>query len=77
MSGDRQELAGPEPEPYFAPTQIKKRNSDWGPVELTRRLNEVERLFISGILACESTVDGGQGASRVCGGTGLSVFLAS
>ncbi len=24
-------LAGPQPQPYFAPYQIKKRNADWGP----------------------------------------------
>ncbi len=51
LSGDRQELPGPKPEFYFAPTQIKKRNSDWGPAELTRRLNEAELLFIASIQA--------------------------
>ena len=49
MSSDLQDLPGPKPQFYFAPNQIKKRNSDWGPVELTRRLNEAERSFIADI----------------------------
>lgn len=39
-------LPGPKPEPYFAPYQIKKRNQDWGPAEVTRRFNEAQRAFI-------------------------------
>ncbi len=51
VSSDQQDLPGPKPEPYFAPTQIKKRNSDWGPAEVTRRVNEAELSFIAGIQA--------------------------
>lgn len=39
-------LPGPEPVPYFAPYQIKKRNADWGPGEVTRRFNEAQLAFI-------------------------------
>jgi len=41
-----QELPGPAPQPYFAPNQIKKRNADWGPAEVTRRFNEAQLAFI-------------------------------
>lgn len=40
-------LPGPQPQPYFAPYQIKKRNSDWGPGEVTRRFNEAQLAFIA------------------------------
>lgn len=39
-------LPGPEPVPYFAPYQIKKRNADWGAEEVTRRFNEAQLAFI-------------------------------
>lgn len=42
-----QTLAGPQPQPYFAPYQIKKRNADWGPAEVTRRFNEAQLAFIA------------------------------
>jgi hypothetical protein len=41
-----QSLPGPSPQPYFAPYQIKKRNADWGPLEVTRRFNEAQLAFI-------------------------------
>ena len=40
-------LPGPQPQPYFAPYQIKKRNADWGPGEVTRRFNEAQLAFIA------------------------------
>jgi hypothetical protein len=40
------ELPGPQPQPYFAPYQIKKRNADWGAAEVTRRFNEAQLAFI-------------------------------
>lgn len=46
LSADTQELPGPKPQPYFAPYQIKKRNADWGPAEVTRRFNEAQLAFI-------------------------------
>src|ERR1700741_1970796 len=46
ISKSRQELPGPQPQPYFAPYQIKKRNADWGPAEVTRRFNEAQLAFI-------------------------------
>ncbi|NSX17001.1 DUF2855 family protein [Cupriavidus taiwanensis] len=39
-------LPGPRPEFYFAPVQIRKRNADWGPQEVNRRLNAAQRRFI-------------------------------
>ena len=38
-------LPGPKPVFYFAPNQIKKRNADWGPGEVTRRYNAAETGF--------------------------------
>lgn len=42
-----QALPGPQPQPYFAPYQIKKRNADWGAAEVTRRFNEAQLAFIA------------------------------
>ena len=39
-------LSGPQPQAYFAPNQIRKRNADWGPGEVTRRFNEAQLRFI-------------------------------
>ncbi|MFW5824213.1 MAG: DUF2855 family protein [Marinobacter sp.] len=39
-------LPGPAPQRYFAPDQIRKRNADWGPAEVTRRFNEAQLAFI-------------------------------
>lgn len=39
-------LPGPQPQPYFAPYQIKKRNADWGAAEVTRRFNASQLAFI-------------------------------
>lgn len=39
-------LPGPAPKRYFAPDQIRKRNADWGPAEVTRRFNEAQLAFI-------------------------------
>ena len=46
ISTSQQALPGPPPRPYFAPTQIKKRNADWGPAEVTRKFNEAQLAFI-------------------------------
>jgi hypothetical protein len=46
ISKDTQALPGPKPQPYFAPYQIKKRNADWGPAEVTRRFNDAQLAFI-------------------------------
>lgn len=43
-------LPGPAPRFYFAPVQIRKRNTDWGPQEVNRRFNEAQGKFI-GMLA--------------------------
>ncbi len=46
VSTVEQTLPGPAPESYFAPDQIRKRNADWGPAEVTRRFNEAQLAFI-------------------------------
>jgi hypothetical protein len=45
LSKRRDDLPGPQPQPYFAPNQIKKRNADWGAAEVTRRFNEAQVAF--------------------------------
>lgn len=40
-------LPGPQPQFYFAPVQIRKRNADWGPQEVNRRFNEAQGKFIA------------------------------
>ncbi|MBB2494798.1 DUF2855 family protein [Aquipseudomonas ullengensis] len=40
------DLPGPQPQPYFAPYQIKKRNADWGAEEVTRKFNAAQLAFI-------------------------------
>ena len=39
-------LPGPQPQAYFAPNQIRKRNTDWGAAEVTRRFNVAQLAFI-------------------------------
>ena len=46
ISKSQAPVPGPKPQPYFAPYQIKKRNADWGPAEVTRRFNEAQVAFI-------------------------------
>lgn len=41
------DLPGPKPTLYFAPTQIKKRNADWGYEEVNRRFGAAQRAFIA------------------------------
>ena len=40
-------LPGPRPQFFFAPNQIAKRNTDWGPAEFNRRYGEAERAFFA------------------------------
>lgn len=40
-------LPGPKPKFFFAPTQIAKRNTDWGHAEFGRRYGEAERAFLA------------------------------
>ncbi len=46
ISDQNLDLAGPQPQAYFAPNQIRKRNADWGPAEVTRRFNAAQLSFI-------------------------------
>jgi len=49
------DLPGPTPKFYFAPHQIKKRNADWGPVEVNRRLHASQSRFIAHVAAARPT----------------------
>ena len=49
----KQDIPGPEPVAYFAPNQIKKRNADWGPAEVTRRYNAAESDFFAHLDSAE------------------------
>ncbi len=44
--GSAQGLAGPRPVLFFAPAQISKRLSDWGPAGLQQRLAEAWQAFM-------------------------------
>lgn len=45
-AGTEEPLEGPEPQFFFAPTQIAKRAEDWGQAELDRRVGEAWRRFV-------------------------------
>jgi hypothetical protein len=45
--GGDEGLPGPTPEFFFAPGQIEKRNADWGPAGLQRRLGEAWSGFLT------------------------------
>lgn len=40
------DLPGPKPVFYFAPVQIRKRNSDWGAAVVNQRFNDAQLQFI-------------------------------
>lgn len=39
-------LPGPQPQFYFAPVQIRKRNADWGPAVVNQKFNDAQCAFI-------------------------------
>jgi hypothetical protein len=43
--GGAKDLAGPRPTLFFAPAQAKKRQGDWGPAELGKKLVQAWRAF--------------------------------
>lgn len=45
-SGGRADLPGPTPEFFFAPGQAEKRNAEWGPGELDRRIGSAFTAFV-------------------------------
>ena len=47
MTGGDGPLPGPEPEFFFAPSQLQKRNDDWGREEMDRRVLESWTLYSS------------------------------
>ena len=50
-SREPQELPGPEPQFFFAPAQIEKRDAEWGPGVVMQRASEA----VAGIAADVST----------------------
>ena len=44
--GGNAELPGPNPELFFAPTRVAKRNEDWGAAEVRRRVADDQDAFI-------------------------------
>ena len=51
--GSAKGLPGPRPTLFFAPAQIKKRNADWGPAGLQRRLADAWAAFMQPVTAAE------------------------
>jgi hypothetical protein len=43
--GGAKDLPGPRPILFFAPAQVKKRQTDWGPAEVGKRLVQAWRAF--------------------------------
>lgn len=42
---DAATLPGPAPKAFFAPTQVRKRNNDWGAAEVARRFGMAQRAL--------------------------------
>jgi hypothetical protein len=45
------ERYSPQPQPFFAPNQIRKRNKDWGADVLAGRIDEAQRSFLKAVAA--------------------------
>lgn len=43
---NREKLPGPAPSFFFAPGQVLKRESDWGPAEMMRRIEKANLAFL-------------------------------
>ncbi len=48
QTGGQTDLPGPTPEFFFAPSQMQKRDQDWGPGELTARIGAAFGTFLDG-----------------------------
>jgi hypothetical protein len=55
------DMAGPRPEPFFAPSHIQKRSKDWGPGGLEARFADAWGGFVS---AANGWIEVEHGASR-------------
>ena len=58
------DLPGPRPEFFFAPTQIAKRNDDWGPEGLNERVDQAWDRFVTWTQGW-LTLDHGAGAAAL------------
>ena len=64
--GSGRDLPGPKPVLFFAPTQIKKRNAEWGAAVLQTRITEAWRAFMRPVM------DAQNGWMRVVAGNGAA-----
>ncbi len=62
--GSATALPGPRPEFFFAPAQIKKRATEWGPAELQSRMGKAWMGFLP-MLATSMTIIESRGADAV------------
>jgi Protein of unknown function (DUF2855) len=46
-------LPGPAPQLFFAPSQVQKRNVDWGPAGFASRLADAWALFLGSVVSAE------------------------
>lgn len=64
--GSATPLPGPPPQLFFAPSQVQKRNADWGPAEFASRLATAWTQFLDSVVSAEKpwmtieTVDGAE-----------------
>jgi hypothetical protein len=52
-SGTSGKMVGPRPEMFFAPSQVSKRNVDWGPVGFQERLGAAWTAFLGAAVSAE------------------------
>jgi hypothetical protein len=52
-SGSATPLPGPAPKMFFAPSQVQKRNADWGPAGFATRLAEAWTLFLASVVSAD------------------------
>lgn len=63
-------LPGPSPQMFFAPSQVQKRNADWGAAGFASRLGEAWTLFLASVVSAEKpwmTIKPVDGAEAVAG----------
>jgi Protein of unknown function (DUF2855) len=61
-------LPGPSPQLFFAPSQVQKRNADWGPAGFASRLADAWTLFLTNVVEAEKpwmTIEAVDGADAV------------
>ncbi len=51
--GSTAPLPGPAPQLFFAPSQVQKRNADWGAAGFASRLGEAWTLFLASVVSAD------------------------